>query len=207
LLTEAQLAALEQAKGEQEAGGECEREGPGSGGAQDTFYVGTLKGGGRRYQQPFVATYSTVAFAKLSDRKTSLTAADLLTDQGGPFFEEHEVPLRRILTERGTEGGGSPASHEDGWYVARENIAHTRTKVKSPRTNGMGERVHKTRLTEFYRLTFRKKLYTTWPELPADLEEGRRYSNEERVQQGRWCWGRPPMRTCLGTIPLAKEKL
>src|SRR6201990_252799 len=46
LLTEAQIAALEKAKADKEAHGEFESEGPGYCGAQDTFYVGTLKGGG-----------------------------------------------------------------------------------------------------------------------------------------------------------------
>jgi transposase InsO family protein len=207
ILTEAQLAALEKAKVETEAHGELESEGPGYCGAQDTFYIGTLKGVGRIYQQTFVDTYSKVAFAKLYDRKTSLTAADLLNDQVIPFFEEHEVPLARILTDRGTEYCGSPDSHDYELYLAVETIDHTRTKVKSRQTNGIGERLHKTMLTEFYRITFRKKISTTLAELQADLDEWVRYYNEERVHQGRWCYGRTPMRTFLDTIPLAKEKL
>ena len=62
-------------------------------------------------------------------------------------------------------------------------------------------------LTEFSRITFRKKSSITLVELQADLEEWLRYYNEERVHQGRWCFGRTPVRTCLATIPLAKEKL
>ena len=60
-------------------------------GAQDTFYVGKLKGVGRIYQQTFVDTYTRVAFAKLYDRKTALTAADRLNDRVVPFFEEEGV--------------------------------------------------------------------------------------------------------------------
>jgi hypothetical protein len=48
LLTEAQIAALEKAKADNEAHGEFDSECPGYCGAQDTFYVGTLKGVGRR---------------------------------------------------------------------------------------------------------------------------------------------------------------
>ena len=87
-----------------------------------------------------------------------------------------------------------------------ENIDHTRTKVKSPQTNGIVERLHKTMLNEFYRITFRKKIYTSLVELQTDLDEWLRYYNEERVHQGRWCYGRTPMQTFLETIPLAKEK-
>jgi hypothetical protein len=67
--------------------------------------------------------------------------------------------------------------------------------------------LHKALLTEFYRLTFRKKIYSPLAELQADLAEWLRSSNEERVPQGRWCYGRTPLRTFLATSPLAKEKL
>lgn len=92
-------------------------------------------------------------------------------------------------------------------YLAIEHIDQTRTKVKSPQTKGIVERLHKTMLTECYRITLRKKIYTTLTELQADLDDWLRYYNEERVHQGRWCYGRTPMRTFLDTIPLAKEKL
>jgi transposase len=45
ILTEAQVAALEKAKADKEAHGEFVSECPGYCGAQDTFYVGALKGG------------------------------------------------------------------------------------------------------------------------------------------------------------------
>src|SRR5215471_6068911 len=87
VLTEAQVVALEKAKAEKEAHGEFESEHPGYCGAQDTFYVGNLKGVGRIYQQTFIDTYAKVACAKLYDRKTPITAADLLNDRVVPFFD------------------------------------------------------------------------------------------------------------------------
>ena len=60
-----------------------------------------MKGVGRIYQQTFVDTYSKVAFAKLYDRKTPITAADLLNDRVIPFFDAREVKLLRVLTDRG----------------------------------------------------------------------------------------------------------
>jgi winged helix-turn helix protein len=93
ILTEAQVVALERAKQDKEAHGEFESECPGYCGAQDTFYVGTLKGVGPIYQQTFIDTYSKVAFAKLYDRKTPIVAADLLNDRVLPFFEAHEVAI------------------------------------------------------------------------------------------------------------------
>ena len=134
ILTESQLAALEKAKADKEAHGEFESECPGYCGAQDTFYVGTLKGVGRVYQQTFIDTYAKVGFAKLYDRKTPLTAADLLNDRVIPFYDEHGVVLQRVLTDRGTEYCGTHDRHEYELYLAVENIDHSRTKTKSPQT-------------------------------------------------------------------------
>ncbi len=76
-----------------------ESECPGYCGAQDTFYVGNMKGVGRIYQQTFIDTYSKVTFAKLYDRKTPITAADLLNDRVVPFFDEKEVKLSYQVSE------------------------------------------------------------------------------------------------------------
>ena len=98
-----------------------------------------------------------MAFVKLYDRKTPLAAADLLNDRVIPFFEEHEIPLLRVLTDRGTEYCGNREHHEYELYLAVEDVDHTRTKTKSPQTNGICERLHKTVLDEFYRVAFRKR--------------------------------------------------
>jgi len=184
VLTEAQLAALEKAKTEKEAHGEFESEHPGYCGAQDTFYVGNLKGVGRVYQQTFIDTYAKVGFAKLYDRKTPITAADLLNDRMLPFFEEHHVKLLRVLTDRGSEYCGNPERHEYELYLAVEDVDHSRTKTKSPQTNGICERFHKTVLNEFYRVAFRKKVYRSIDELQADLDTWIKEYNEVRPASG-----------------------
>jgi transposase InsO family protein len=207
VLTEGQLAALEKAKTEKEAHGEFESECPGYCGAQDTFYVGNMKGVGRIYQQTFVDTYSKVAFAKLYERKTPITAADLLNDRVVPFFDAQEVKLCRVLTDRGTEYCGNPERHEYELYLAVEDIDHSRTKTKSPQTNGIVERFHKTVLDEFYRVAFRKRVYASVADLQADLDAWIKSYNEEREHQGRWCFGKTPMRTFLDAAPIAREKM
>jgi transposase InsO family protein len=206
ILTETQLVALEKAKEQKEAAGEIETEHPGYLGAQDTFYVGSLKGVGRIYQQTFIDTYSKVGFAKLYDRKNALTAAELLNDRVVPFFEEHDIPLLRILTDRGTEYCGNPEHHDYQLYLVLEDIDHTRTKAKSPQTNGICERFQKTVLDEFYRVAFRRKVYNSLDELQDDLDNWLREYNEQRSHSGKYCFGKTPMRTFLDTIPLAKEK-
>ncbi len=207
ILTESQVVALEKAKADKEAHGEFESECPGYCGAQDTFYVGTMKGVGRIYQQTFIDTYCKVGFAKLYDRKTPITAADLLNDRAIPFFDAYDIPLSRILTDRGTEYCGNPERHEYELYLAVENIDHSRTKTKSPQTNGIVERFHKTILHEFYQVAFRKKLYRSIEQLQADLDEWMKAYNEVRTHQGRWCYGKTPIQTFNDTLTLAKEKM
>lgn len=206
VLTEEQLRALEKARVEQEAHGEIETEHPGYLVAQDTFYVGTLKGVGRIYQQTVLDTYSRVAHAKLYDRKNALVAADCLNDRVIPFFEEAAVPVLRLLTDRGSEYCGNLQHHEYELYLAIENIDHTKTKAKSPQTNGMCERFHRTMLEEFYQVAFRKKLYTSLAELQADVDHWLRYYNEERPHSGRYCYGKTPAQTFQEGRALAQAK-
>lgn len=207
ILTEEQLKALEKSKDDKEAHGEIETEHPGYLGAQDTFYVGTLKGVGRIYQQTFIDTYAKVAFAKLYDRKNALVAADLLNDRVLPFYEEHGIPLLRILTDRGTEYCGNREHHEYQLYLALEDIEHSRTKAKSPQSNGICERFHKTVLDEFYRVAFRKKVYNSLDELQADLDQWLIEYNEQRTHNGKYCYGKTPMQTFRESLHLAKEKM
>lgn len=103
ILTEAPMGAWDTAQADQEAHGEFEREGPSSCGAHEPCSVGTRKGVGRIDQQTFIDPSSTVGFATLADRKTPVTAADLLNDRVMPCFDEHGMLFSRILTDRGTE--------------------------------------------------------------------------------------------------------
>jgi len=206
IYTEAQVAALEKKKHDDEVSGEIETHHPGYLGSQDTFYVGTLKGVGRIYQQTFVDTYSKVACAKLYTSKTPITAADLLNDQVLPLFSQHELPLLRMLTDRGTEYCGNVEKHDYQLYLAINDIDHTKTKALSPQTNGICERFHRTILNEFYQVTFRKKLYSTMEELQKDLDEWIAYYNNERTHQGKMCCGRTPIETLKDGKQLWAEK-
>jgi len=134
-------------------------------------------------------------------------AADMLNDRVLPFFEEHGVAVLRILTDRGTEYCGNREHHEYQLYLAIENIDHTKTKARSPQTNGICERFHKTLLQEFYQVAFRKKIYKTLEELQADLDIWVKDYNEQRPHTGKYCFGKTPMQTFLDSIPLAKAKM
>jgi len=207
ILTEDQVRALERAREDKVAHGEIETEHPGYLGAQDTYYVGTIKAIGRIYQQTFIDTYAKVAFAKLYDRKNALVAADMLNDRVLPFYEENDVPLLRVLTDRGTEYCGNRESHEYQLYLAVENIDHSRTRAKSPQTNGICERFHRTVQEEFYSVAFRKKLYSSLEELQLDLDEWMREYNEQRAHSGKYCLGKTPLETFRDSAHLAQAKM
>ena len=132
---------------------------------------------------------------KLYDRKHAITAADMLNDRVLPFFEEHDVPLLRILTDRGSEYCGNRETHEYQLYLDIEAIDHTRTKAKSPQTNGICERFHQTIQNEFYASAFRRKLYHDLNELQSDVDAWMQTYNTERTHSGKYCYGKTPMQT------------
>ena len=148
-----------------------------------------------------------LANTKLFDRKTPITAPEILNDRVLPFFEEHGIVLCRVLTDRGTEYCGNPEHHDYELYLAVEDIDHTRTKTKSPQTNGICERFHRTVLDEFYRVAFRKKIYRTIDQLQSDLDVWVKEYNETRPHQGRWCLAKRRCKPSLTALPIAREKL
>ena len=205
-LNDHQIAALERKHEDDVVCGEIETAHPGYLGAQDTFYVGNLKGVGRIYQQTFIDTYSKVVHCKLYTTKTPITAADLLNDRVLPFYQSQDLPMLRILTDRGTEYCGKVEQHDYELYLAVNDIDHTKTKAASPQTNGICERFHKTILQEFYQITFRKKLYSSLEELQVDLDDWLKFYNTERTHQGKMCCGRTPLETLLDGKRIWAEK-
>jgi len=207
VFTEDQLKALEKAKEEKEAHGEIETAHPGYLIAQDSYYVGTIKGVGRIYQQTVIDTYSKVAFAKLYDRKNALVAADVLNDKVIPWFEEQVVRVLRALTDRGTEYCGNREYHEYELYLTIEDIEHTKTKARHPQTNGICERFHRTIQNEFYATAFRQKIYNSLEELQIDVDKWVKEYNEERVHSGKYCYGKTPWQTFQEAKHLAQGKM
>ncbi|MWP60879.1 hypothetical protein GQ593_00700 [Gilliamella sp. Pas-s25] len=80
----------------------------------------------------------------------------MLNDNVLPFFDSEQMPLLRILTDRGTEYNGHKQIHAYELYLNLEEIEHTKTKAYSPQT----ERFHNTMKTQCYDVLFRRKIYT-----------------------------------------------
>jgi transposase InsO family protein len=195
ILTESQVDAMERVKEVDEAHGEIETFHPGFLVAQDTCYVGTIKGVGRIYQQTGIDTYSNVGFAKVYSEKTALVAADFLNDKVLPFFDERWVKVLRVLTDRGTEYNGLADNHPYELFLHLNGIDHSTTKVRHPQTNGCAERLNQIIQDEFYAVAFRRKLYSSLEEIQVDLDQHMLEYNTQRTNQGKRCLGRTPMET------------
>lgn len=205
VLTESQVKALEEAKEEWEVYGEVESPHPAFLVAQDTCYIGTIKGVGRIYQQTGIDTHSNIGFAKLYTERTALTAADFLNDKVFPFFDEQGMSVLRILTDNGVEYCGRQDVHAYELFLHLNGIEHTRTRIRRPQTNGSVERLNQTIQDEFYSVAFRKKLYRSVGEIQVDLDEFMMYYNTQRTNQGRYCQGRTPMQTLLDGCELYQK--
>ena len=142
----------------------------------------------------------------LYTQKTPINSADILNDRVIPFFAEHKLDILRVLTDRGTEYCGRLENHAYQLYLSVEGIEHTRTKVRSPQTNGICERFHKTLKNEFYDLAFRRKVYTSLEKLQKDADEYLDKYNNHRAHSGKYCYGKTPMQTFLDSINIAIEK-
>jgi len=92
--------------------------------------------------------------------------------------------------------------------VIRSSLLYTLViTAKSPQTNGICERFHRTIQDEFYAIAFRKKVYRSIEELQTDLNNRLRYYNDQRTHTGKHCYGKTPMQTFLDAKPMAREKL
>ena len=205
ILTEAQIKALELQKEEKQAYGEIETHHSGFLFSQDTYYVGYIKGIGKIYQQTGIDTFSNFGFAKLYLDKTQTVAADFLNSKVLPAFDQHNISILRVLTDRGTEYCGRPETHHYQLFLYLNDIEHTKTKVRHPQTNGACEKLNQTIQNEFYATAFRKKYYKSLEEMQIDLDIFMEKYNTDRTNQGKRCKGRTPYETFLEGIDLYKN--
>ena len=138
----------------------------------------------------------------------TLVAADFLNDRVVvPGYEEHDVRLLRMLTDRGTEYCGNRECHEYELYLAIEDIDHLKTKARSPQTNGVCERFHKTIQGEFYAVAFRKKIYRSLEKIQEDADQWIEEYNTQRTHSGKYCFGKTPYQTFVENKHLADGKM
>ena len=162
--------------------------------SQDTFYVGQLKGVGKVYLQAVVDTYGSLAFGFLHTSKLPACSVAVLHNDALPFYRKKGIAVNAVLTDNGREYCGTE-THPYELYLALSDIAHRKTKVRRPQTNGFVERFNRTALDEFFRTAFRQKFYDRVADLQADLDAWLQHYNNERPHRGYRNMGRRPIDT------------
>jgi hypothetical protein len=149
-----------------------------------------LQQGKRQLDRFFVATGRVIGELGYGGIKLG----DVLNDRVVPFFDEKEVKLSRVLTDRGTEYCGNPEHHEYELYLAVEDIPKPRRRVHkrmaslsastrqcwtssiaSPSERGSMPRSGICRTTSIYgsKATTRRDRINTMAQLPHEFLAGR----------------------------------
>jgi len=166
---------------------------------QDTFYVGTIKGLGRIYQQTGMDAYSNFGFAKVYQDKMATSAIDFLETKALPVYQGFHIPLDRILTDNGKEYTTHwiDGKHEYEKFLKENSIRHTKIKPRIPQSNGIVERFNRTLLEEFYQIAMIKKVYSSLSGLQDDLDKFIYHYNFKRTNQGYRLRGKIPYQKFL----------
>jgi transposase InsO family protein len=155
--------------------------------------VGHLKGIGRIYLQTVIDCHSRYAWGRLYTSKIPVTAVHVLNNDVLPFFENHKLKIKTILTDNGREYCGRLDHHPFELFLQLEEIEHRRTKIRRPQSNGYVERLHRTLLDEHFRVKGRTKFYESVSEMQKDLDEYLVFYNTKRTHQGRNMNGMTPI--------------
>lgn len=169
--------------------------------AVDTFFVGHLKGVGKVYLQSVIDCFSRYAWGRLYTSKLPVTAVHVMNNDVLPTFEEHDAKITTVLSDNGREFCGREDRHPYELFLQLEGIAHRKTRVKRPQSNGFVERLHRTLLDEHFRIMGRKKFYESVDEMQADLEDFLQTYNHNRPHQGRGMKGRTPIQAFRDGLP------
>ena len=154
----------------------------------DTFYIGKLKGVGKVWQYTACDAATSFGVARLiTGNWNAKKSAAFLTEAVIPAFGKQGFAVQRVLTDCGREYFG-----EFDKACAARRIRHTRTKPRHAWTNGFVERLQGTILRELWRVAFRRRFFTSVPQMQRELNGYLKYYNFERVHHGYRTKGRTP---------------
>ena len=192
LLTERTRRALEKAR-PTPSRRHVEAKEPGELVCIDCFYVGKLKGVGKVWQITACDAASSYGLAMLFRGDPRAAVAAEFLDQVVEHFDEASWPLKRVLTDRGSEFKG--AFDE---ACRRLGIKHTRTKPRHAFTNGFVERLQGTILHEHWRIEFRRRYFTKLGQLDRSLQSYLHLYNHDRPHRAYRTRGRTPAQIVWG---------
>jgi transposase InsO family protein len=194
-LTEEQISAIEKVN-------PCFRERlsrssrPGELLAQDTIYIGYLDDIGKVYLQSVVDTYGNYAFGFLHTGKIPDCAVAILHNTVLPFYQEHNLPVKAILTDNGKEYCGSEKHHFE-LYLMLNDIEHHKTAIHSPSANGFVKQFNQICSAEFFTPVCKESLYHSLDTLQADFDRWLHYYNTKRPHLGFPNMSKPPLESIM----------
>lgn len=150
--------------------------------------------------------HSRYGWGRLYANKLPVTAVQVLNNDVLPTFEEHGASIDAVLSDNGREFCGREDQHPYELFLQLEGIAHKRTKVRRPRSNGIVERLHRTLLDEHFRIKRRKTWFETIEEMQVALDAYWVVYNTKRPHQGRGMNGRTPLKAFTDGIPKPGKK-
>jgi len=148
----------------------------------------------------------SLGFSKLYLSKVPMTAVDVLNDRVLPFYEEHSAEVEHLLTDNGRQFCGRELKHHFELFLAISQIAHRRTEVRSPQTNGFCQRFHRTIQEEFFSAAFRNTIYESVAQLQQDLDRYLDFYNREHAHRGYRTQGRTPLQAFLDGLILRPRR-
>lgn len=125
----------------------------------------------------------------------------LLNNDVLPTFEAHKATVETVLSDNGREFCGREDRHPYELFLQLEGIAHRRTQVKRPQSNGIVERLHRTLLDEHFRVEGRRTWFETIDEMQVSLDSYLQTYSTKRPHQGRGMHGRTPVQAFTDGIP------
>jgi len=149
------------------------------------FFLGRFEGLGPVYVHPVVDGFSSYAFAKLSTITRIGPAIEALQEQALPFFSEHRIAIRSVLSGRLSESDRKALDV----YSRDRRIEHR------PRDGSLGfiERFRRTAINEFLRRPFVRRLSRAGlSRLQREFDDWLASYNEERPHEGYPNYGATP---------------
>jgi transposase InsO family protein len=151
--------------------------------AQDSTLICHLNSTGKIYLQSVVDTYNGFAFGFLHPGKLPDCAVAVLHNDVLPFYRQHNIQVKAIVTNNGRQYCGT-AKHHYELYLMLNEIEHQKTELHNARANGFVERFNLIALDEFFKPALQNKAYGAIESLQSDFDQWLLDYNYNRPHKG-----------------------
>jgi len=143
---------------------------------QESFFVCTVKnvgdipGPGSIYVEAVVDCDSGFAFAKVYPSRNAINAVDILAQVVMPFFQHHQISIKRVSTRTTEQYCGLPPAQPYETFLMTAQIQHLRLGHSDQMVNQVCEDFFQPLLREFFPAVFRKKFDLSLGQMQKELD-------------------------------------